>query len=197
MKADIAFTAFGKRSWEALEDSRLEDLQSGYAIAEHLLACLGRLPDEVKDVPVWLEAQKQAFVMRLDTAKDDESDVPLMVAAVEPPTPKATERTLPSDPTTKMDQTALLGVVLGELSRLCGKDDQDRLDMCCDVFGSAVNTWALVGQLPPGSLRNGLKKLRAKPSPEQPPDDTPEVVVSETLDHTQSQNVQPWQPYLQ
>jgi hypothetical protein len=37
LKTDVAYLAFGKRSWEALEQMQLEDLKAGYAVAEHLL----------------------------------------------------------------------------------------------------------------------------------------------------------------
>jgi hypothetical protein len=62
LKADIAFVAFGRRSWEALERLPLEELEMGYTLAEHLLRQLDTLPEAAKDVLPWLQRQKEAFV---------------------------------------------------------------------------------------------------------------------------------------
>jgi hypothetical protein len=64
LKADVAFVAFGKRSWEALEQMKLEDLQAGYAVAEHLLQQIEDIPDEAREVVPWLQQKKVNFLGR-------------------------------------------------------------------------------------------------------------------------------------
>ena len=62
LKADVAYVAFGKRSWEALEQMKLEDLIAGYAVAEHLLKQLEDIPDDAKEVVPWLQQKKTDFL---------------------------------------------------------------------------------------------------------------------------------------
>jgi hypothetical protein len=74
LKADIAFTAFGKRSWEALEDSRLEELQAGYRVAEYIILHIESIPEDVKDVAAWLQQQKTDFQSSLSPIPETNTD---------------------------------------------------------------------------------------------------------------------------
>jgi hypothetical protein len=69
----------------------------------------------------------------------------------------------------RFDKPTLLAAIQEELTRLCGDSDQDKSERCRHTWGSAVAKWAIVEQLPPASLRTGLKKLYDTPTPEQPP----------------------------
>jgi hypothetical protein len=64
LKADVAYVAFGKRSWEALEQMQLEDLKAGYAVAEHLLQQIEDSPDDAKEVVPWLQREKDRFLAK-------------------------------------------------------------------------------------------------------------------------------------
>jgi hypothetical protein len=62
LKADIAYTAFGKRSWEALEQLPLADLKAGYAGAEYLLTQIEDVPDDPKEIAPWLRQKQDDFL---------------------------------------------------------------------------------------------------------------------------------------
>ena len=109
MKSDIAFASFGKRSWEALEDSKLEDLQQGYRIAAYLMAHLNAMPDDLKEFPAWLEQQK-AILASLVAETDEHSkhaddDVPL-TGGPESPTLPQDDETVVGEGTRSHEETA-------------------------------------------------------------------------------------------
>ena len=62
LKADVAYVAFGKRSWEALEQLSLEELKVGAVIAESLLAQIDAVPDEPKEIVPWLRQRRDEFL---------------------------------------------------------------------------------------------------------------------------------------
>jgi len=66
LKADVAHVAFGKRSWEALEQMSIEELKVGSLIAECLLAQINAIPGEPKEIVPWLQQKKDDFLAGRD-----------------------------------------------------------------------------------------------------------------------------------
>jgi hypothetical protein len=165
LKVDIAFTAFGKRSWEALEDMTLEALRTGYGRAEYIMQHLEELPAEAKELAAWLEKMTadHAAVQALAMGRPTEHDVPMTDGLDEvsnsdssPQDARSSQGEMHADV-----QTSEV-VTTGQPDALATADAVHRVAVIADEFGLGAAWGEMIRRYPDGITPARLAEIEAR-----------------------------------